>query len=68
MNADARLKLGIALLVLGLVMPFGTLLVAATDWPIAVKTVGDPGRRRPDRRLQDLADHGARNPGRDAPA
>ena len=38
MNADTRLKLGIALLVLGLVMPFGTFLVAGTDWPIAVKT------------------------------
>jgi len=39
MSADTRLKLGIALLVLGLVMPFGTFLVAGTDWPIAVKTV-----------------------------
>jgi hypothetical protein len=39
MSADTRLKLGVALLVLGLVMPAGTLLVAAADWPIAVKTV-----------------------------
>jgi hypothetical protein len=39
MNADTRLKLGVALLILGLVMPAGTLLVAATDWPIAVKSV-----------------------------
>jgi hypothetical protein len=39
MSADTRLKLGIALLILGLIMPAGTLLVAATDWPIAVKTV-----------------------------
>jgi len=39
MSADTRLKLGVALLILGLVMPAGTLLVAATDWPIAVKTV-----------------------------
>ena len=39
MSADTRLKLGVALLILGLVMPAGTLLVAATDWPVAVKTV-----------------------------
>ena len=39
MNADTRLKLGIALLVLGLVMPFGTLFIAGTNWPAAVKTV-----------------------------
>jgi hypothetical protein len=39
MSASTRLKLGVALLILGLVMPAGTLLVAATDWPIAVKTV-----------------------------
>jgi len=39
MSADTRLKLGVALLILGLVMPAGTLLVAAADWPIAVKTV-----------------------------
>ena len=39
MSADTRLKLGVALLILGLVMPAGTLLVAATDWPISVKTV-----------------------------
>ena len=39
MSASTRLKLGVALLILGLVMPAGTLLVAATDWPVAVKTV-----------------------------
>jgi hypothetical protein len=39
MSADTRLKLGIALLLLGLVMPAGTVLVAGTDWPVAVKTV-----------------------------
>jgi len=39
MSADTRLRLGVALLILGLVMPAGTLPVAATDWPIAVKTV-----------------------------
>jgi hypothetical protein len=39
MNADTRLKLGVALLILGLVMPAGTLLVAVTDWPVAVKTL-----------------------------
>jgi predicted cupin superfamily sugar epimerase len=40
MTAATRLKLGIALLLLGLVMPAGTLLVAAaTDWPGAVKTL-----------------------------
>ncbi len=31
MNTDTRLKLGIALLVLGLLMPLGTFLVARTD-------------------------------------
>ncbi len=35
MNANTRLKLGIALLILGLLMPFGTFLVAGTDWPVA---------------------------------
>jgi hypothetical protein len=39
MNTQMRLKLGIALLVLGLVMPFGTVFVTRTDWPVAVKTV-----------------------------
>jgi hypothetical protein len=39
MNADTRLKLGIALLVVGLIMPVGTFLVVATDWPSGVKTV-----------------------------
>jgi hypothetical protein len=40
MSADTRLKLGVALLIVGLIMPAGTLPVAATDWPLAVKTVG----------------------------
>lgn len=43
MRADTRLKLGIGLLVLGLVMPAGTLVVAATDWPDAVKGVVSAG-------------------------
>jgi len=29
----------VALLIVGLIMPAGTLLVAATDWPLAAKTV-----------------------------
>ena len=39
MNAETRLKLGVALLVIGLITPFGTFLVAGTNWPAAVKTV-----------------------------
>jgi hypothetical protein len=39
MSADTRLKLGIALLILGLVMPAGTFLVVGTQWPVAVKTM-----------------------------
>jgi len=39
MSPQTRLKLGVALLILGLIMPAGTLLVAVTDWPVAVKTV-----------------------------
>ena len=39
MSPETRLKLGVALLIVGLIMPAGTLAVAATDWPIAVKTV-----------------------------
>ena len=39
MSADTRLKLGIALLLFGLVMPAGTVAVAATDWPVGVKTL-----------------------------
>jgi hypothetical protein len=39
MSADTRLKLGVALLIIGLVMPVGTLWVAATEWPTAVKTL-----------------------------
>jgi hypothetical protein len=37
MSADTRLKLGVALLILGLIMPAGTLPVAATDWPIQAR-------------------------------
>ena len=32
-------EVGIALLLLGLVMPAGTLFVAGTDWPGGVKTL-----------------------------
>jgi fumarate reductase subunit D len=39
MSADTRLKLGVALLILGLVMPVGAIPVAATDWSVVVKTV-----------------------------
>ena len=39
MSPQTRLKLGVALLILGLIMPAGTLLVSVTDWPVAVKTV-----------------------------
>jgi hypothetical protein len=39
MNANTRLKLGVALLVIGLIMPFGAFLVGGTGWPAAVKTV-----------------------------
>jgi hypothetical protein len=39
MSASTRLKLGVALLIVGLIMPAGTLLVAAMDWPLTVKTV-----------------------------
>jgi hypothetical protein len=39
MSSDTRLVLGIALLVLGLISPAGTFLVAATDWPTSVKTL-----------------------------
>ena len=39
MSPDTRLKLGVALLIVGLVMPAGMLPVAATDWPVAVKTM-----------------------------
>src|SRR5262249_9089801 len=39
MSPDTRLKLGVALLILGLIMPAGTLVVAVTDWPLAAKTV-----------------------------
>jgi hypothetical protein len=39
MSADTRLKLGIALLLIGLVMPAGTFFVAATNWPSGVKTL-----------------------------
>lgn len=33
MSTDTRLKLGLALLVIGLILPFGTVLVLQTDWP-----------------------------------
>lgn len=39
MSPQTRLKLGVALLIVGLIMPAGTLAVVATDWPAAVKTV-----------------------------
>jgi hypothetical protein len=39
MHANLRLRLGIALLLLGLIMPAGTLLVATTGWPTSVKTL-----------------------------
>jgi hypothetical protein len=39
MSPETRLKLGVTLLIVGLIMPAGTLAVAATAWPIAVKTV-----------------------------
>ena len=39
MSPETRLKLGEALLIVGLIMPAGTLAIAATDWPLAVKTV-----------------------------
>ena len=39
MSADTRLKLGIAFLILGLVMPAGTFLVVGTQWPVAVKAM-----------------------------
>lgn len=39
MNAKTRLKLGVALLVIGLIMPFGTFFVTGTEWPAAVKAV-----------------------------
>lgn len=37
MSADTRLKVGLALLVVGLILPFGTVLVLQTDWPDWVK-------------------------------
>src|SRR5262249_50306346 len=39
MSPETRLKLGVALLIVGLVMPAGPLAAAATAWPLAVKTV-----------------------------
>jgi len=39
MSADIRLKVGIALLVLGLVMPAGVLFIVGSDWPAGVKAV-----------------------------
>lgn len=37
MSPDTRLKLGLALLLVGLILPFGTVLVLQTDWPDWVK-------------------------------
>jgi hypothetical protein len=37
MSANTRLKLGLALLVVGLILPFCTVLVLQTDWPDWVK-------------------------------
>ena len=39
MSADTRLKLGVALLIVGLIMPAGTLFVVATNWPESVKAI-----------------------------
>jgi len=39
MSAQTRLKLGMALLLLGLVMPAGTVFVAATNWPGGLKAI-----------------------------
>lgn len=38
MNADTRLILGAALMLLGLLSPLGGMLVERTEWPAAVKT------------------------------
>jgi len=38
MKSNWRLSVGVALLILGLVMPVGTLLVEATDWHGVMKT------------------------------
>ena len=46
MSADTRLKLGVSLLILGLVMPAGTLAVVATEWPVPVKGTSNNTRFR----------------------
>jgi hypothetical protein len=39
MSATTRLGLGLALLAIGFLLPFATVLVVATAWPTTVKTV-----------------------------
>ena len=39
MNSNIRLSIGISLLVIGLLLPFGIFLVVSTMWPAAVKTI-----------------------------
>jgi hypothetical protein len=39
MSADARLKLGVSLMVIGLVMPIGVPFVVGSDWLAGVKAV-----------------------------
>ena len=39
MSSDKRLVIGVILLVIGLLLPFGIYPVAASSWPTAVKTV-----------------------------
>jgi hypothetical protein len=37
MDAKARFKIGLAFLVAGIIMPFGAVFIAKTDWPLSVK-------------------------------
>lgn len=39
MSSNLRLVIGILLLVIGLILPMGIVLLSATSWPAAVKTV-----------------------------
>lgn len=39
MSNNTRLRFGIALLMIGLVMPLGTFYIADTDWPTGVKAI-----------------------------
>ena len=39
MNSNISLGIGISLLVIGLLLPFGIFLVVSTMWPAAVKTI-----------------------------